>query len=192
MIYEKVKMTVNQYRLIDKSDKVIIGISGGPDSLALLYLLRRLSREMGFALHLAHLDHMLRRDSRKDREFIEDLASKLKIPLTVKTIDVNKLPSKGSLEQTARDARLEFFFDTAKKIKADKIALGHNLDDQAETVLMRLIRGSGLYGLAGIIPKREFKGKYCIIRPLIKIKRRQIERYLKSKKIIPLIDKTDA
>lgn len=184
---EKVKKTIKRYKLIDKGDKIVVGVSGGPDSVALLYLLNSLKKDLKINLHVAHLDHMLRKDSNKDREFVERLANKLKIPVSVANINIKALAKSGSLEEIARNARLGFLFKVARDIKADKIALGHNLDDQAETVLMRIIRGSGLYGLSGILPKRKIAG-YRVIRPLIEVKRRQIEAFLKRKKIKPRID----
>jgi len=187
MILDKVKKTIKRYELIDKGDKIIVGVSGGPDSLTLIFLLNSLKKEFKISLHIAHLDHMLRKDSYKDRKFVERLAHKLKIPLTVAKVDIKELAKAGSLEEIARNARLGFLFKVARDIKADKIALGHNLDDQAETVLMRIIRGAGLYGLSGILPKRNITG-YQVIRPLIEVKRREIEIFLKKKKIKPRID----
>ncbi|MBI5144745.1 MAG: tRNA lysidine(34) synthetase TilS [Candidatus Omnitrophica bacterium] len=180
--------TIKRYRLIDKGEVIVIGVSGGPDSLALLYLLQSLKRKWKLKLHLAHLDHMLRKDSHKDREFVEKLAEKLRLPFTGAQINVKELASQGgSLEEIARNARLGFLFKVAGDTRSKKIALGHNLDDQAETVLMRILRGSGLYGLSAILPKRDIRG-YQIIRPLIEISRRGIESFLKKKKIKPLRD----
>jgi tRNA(Ile)-lysidine synthase len=187
MILTKVKNTINRYRLIAKRDKILAGISGGPDSVALLYILNSLRKELKISLHIAHLDHMLRKDSYKDREFVQGLAKRLKIPITCGQINVKELAKKGSLEEIARNARLGFLFRVAKEIKADKIALGHNLDDQAETVLMRILRGTGLYGLSGILPKREIAG-FKIIRPLIEVRRREIESFLKRKRLKARID----
>jgi len=187
MVLDKVRKTIKRYNLIDNGNKIIVGVSGGPDSVALLYLLNSLKKELKISLHVAHLDHTLRKDSCKDREFVERLAQKLKLPVTVAKINIKELAKAGSLEEIARNARLGFLFKAAQDIKADKIALGHNLDDQAETVLMRIIRGAGLYGLSGILPKRNIAG-YQIIRPLLEVKRREIETFLKRKKIRPRID----
>ncbi|MBM3246160.1 MAG: tRNA lysidine(34) synthetase TilS [Candidatus Omnitrophica bacterium] len=187
MIIEQVKKTIKRYRLIDKNDKIVVGVSGGPDSLALVYLLDRLKGGLGISLHIAHLDHMLRKDSAKDADFVKKIAKKLDIPVTAAQINVKKLAQKGSLEEIARNARLGFLFKVAKDIKAKKIALGHNLDDQAETVLMRIVRGAGLSGLAGILPKRELGG-FKVIRPLIEVRRRDIEAFLKRRKIKPRRD----
>lgn len=186
----KFRETIKKHNLIRKKDKILIGVSGGPDSLALLLQLFSLKPEMGLILHIAHLDHRLREDSASDALFVKDFAKKLGLPVSVKRIDVSIFKKKGSLEELCRNARLDFFIQTAKKIKADKVALGHNLDDQAETVLMRLLRGTGLAGLTGISLQREIKG-ITFIRPLLKTSRREIDKYLKSKKIIPRIDSTN-
>lgn len=190
MLVNKVKNTLKKYSLINKNDKLVVGVSGGPDSVVLLYLLNSLSAELKLFLHVAHLDHMLRKDSYKDAEYVKGLAEKLRLPVTVARVNVKKAQGKGSLEEIARQARFDLFFKVAKSIKTKKIALGHTLDDQAETVLMRMIRGAGLYGLSGILPKRQIEG-YCVIRPLIEVSRREIASALKKKKIKACIDKTN-
>jgi tRNA(Ile)-lysidine synthase len=187
MLLEKIRKTIRAYDLFKKGDTVLIGVSGGPDSLALLYALHCIKKEHSLKLFIAHLDHMLRKDSSSDAEFVKKTASKLGIPVSSGRINVKAIAEKGSLEEIARNARLGFLFQTAKKIKADKIALGHNLDDRAETVLMRMLRGSGMYGLSGILPKRMLYG-FCIVRPLIETRRKDIENFLKRKKIKPRID----
>lgn len=189
-MFAKARETVKKFNLIQKGDTILIGVSGGPDSVALLYLLKSLSRQFKLKLHVAHLDHMLRKESQEDANFVRRLSEKLKIPATITNINVLELSVKGSQEEIARNARFGFLFNLAKKIKAQKIALGHNLDDQAETILMRIIRGAGLYGLSGILPKRDISG-FCIIRPLIETRRREIDKFLKSKKIKARIDQTN-
>ena len=187
MLTRKVLQAVKEYGLIREFDRIVLGVSGGPDSIALLYCLLALKEEYRLTLHVAHLNHMLRpKDSLKDAEFVRLLAKKLGLACAIKKVNVRGL-KKGSLEEAARKARLDFFLDTAKRIKADKIALGHTLDDQAETVLMRLLRGSGLLGLSGILPKRDILG-FTVIRPLLGIKRKEIENFLKAKRIIPRVD----
>jgi tRNA(Ile)-lysidine synthase len=187
MIIDKLKITIKHYNLINENDKIVVGVSGGPDSLALLYILNALKKELKITLQVAHLDHMLRKDSHQDRIFVENLAKKLRLPVTSTNINVKAIAKRGSIEEIARNARLGFLFKVAKDVKANKIALGHNLDDQAETILMRIIRGTGLYGLSGILPSREIYG-YRIIRPLIEIRRKDIEAFLKKKKIKPRLD----
>lgn len=191
MLLDKIRDTVKQYGLIHKNDRVIIGVSGGPDSVTLLYILNALKKEFNLKLHIAHLDHMLRRDSCKDAEFVRNLSIKLKTPFTLKRVNIPKLSRHCSTEEIARQERHKFLFALAKKFKAQKIALGHNLDDQAETVLMRILRGTGLSGLAAILPKREISG-FEIIRPLIQVRRKEIEKFLKQKMIPYITDESNA
>jgi len=184
------KKSIHKYNLLKKGQVILIGVSGGPDSVALLYLLDSLKKEYKLKLHVAHLDHMLRINSAQEANFVEKLSLKLGLPVTIGRINVGQCILKGSLEEAARNARFAFLFNVAKKIKADSIALGHNFDDQAETVLMRLLRGSGFYGLTAILPKRNIKG-LNIIRPLIETPRRDIEEFLKSKKIKACLDESN-
>jgi len=186
MFINGVRDTIKKYGLLDKGDVVIVAVSGGPDSTALLFALDALKREYGLKLRVAHLDHMFRAsaETRKDREYVSKLARKLKLPLIFKKIDV-PASAKGSgmsLEEAAREKRYGFLLETAKETGAGKIALGHTLDDQAETVLMRLIRGSGTGGLRGIPPKRPLDGA-MIIRPLIECWRKDVEGYLSARKV---------
>lgn len=186
MIIDKVKKTIRAYGLLRKNERVVVGVSGGPDSLALLHILAGLRNELKLQLHVAHLDHKLRPGSARDLEFVAAQAKKLKLGFTGGSARIAR-PS----EEACRKARLEFLFSVAREQKAGKICLGHNLDDQAETVLMRLIRGTGTLGLAGIVPLRKF-AQVVIARPLIEVTRREIELYLKKKKLCPRIDETNA
>lgn len=182
-ILDKISSTIKHYNLITKGDKILIGVSGGPDSVCLLYILNLLKKDFGISLHIAHLNHLLRgKESDKDSEFVLELAHSLGIPSTLKAVNVRKQAEKDSLEEAARTERLHFLFETAQKIKADKIALGHNKDDQSETILMRLLRGSGMLGLSGILPKRKID-RWTVIRPLIETERKAIESFLNSNKI---------
>ncbi len=187
MLLEKVTQTIAKHRLIRPGETILIGVSGGPDSTALLYALNSLKKTLKLKLHVAHLDHMLRPDSDKDRVFVQGLAQKLGLPYTWASVNVKGVARKGSLEEIARNARLGFLFRVAKTVKARKIALGHNFDDQAETVLMRILRGSGLYGLTGILPKRQICG-FQVIRPLIETRRKEILSFLKKKRVQPRVD----
>jgi tRNA(Ile)-lysidine synthase len=182
--------TIKKYGLIQRGDKILVAVSGGPDSLALLLQLFGLKSKLGLTLHIAHVDHMSRRDSSLDAHFVESLAKKLKLPVSLAKLNPKLSQSKGSLEEIYREARLAFFIQTAKKVKADKVALGHNLDDQAETVLMRVLRGTGLSGLTGISAKRSLHG-VVFIRPLLETTRREIDKFLKSRSIKPRIDSTN-
>ncbi|MDD5409429.1 MAG: tRNA lysidine(34) synthetase TilS [Candidatus Omnitrophica bacterium] len=187
---EKVNETIKKYRLIQKGDKILLGVSGGPDSMALLLQLFSLKKKLGLSLHIAHVDHGLRKDSHSDALFVENWAKRLGIPINIIRLDSKVTERKGSLEEICRQARLDFLINIARKIKADKVALGHNLDDQAETVLMRILRGTGLSGLSGISAKRSIKN-ILFIRPFLETSRSEIEAFLKRKKINPRIDSTN-
>ncbi|TRZ48056.1 tRNA lysidine(34) synthetase TilS [bacterium] len=186
----KAMETIKKYNLIQKKDIILVAVSGGPDSLALLFKLASLRNTLGLTLHIAHLDHGLRKDSKTDALFVKQWADKLDIPIKIEKLDSKIKGIKGSSEEFLREKRLIFLIKTAKKIKANKVALGHNLDDQAETVLMRLLRGTGLCGLSGISPLRTIKG-VTFIRPLLETRRREIESFLKQKKVKPRIDPTN-
>jgi tRNA(Ile)-lysidine synthase len=186
---DKLRVAIQRFGLINKGDRILIALSGGPDSMALLYGLLAIRGEYDLKLFVAHLNHKLRgRESDQDERFAKSLASKLKLKFFSKKIDVKREAQKRkmSIEETAREIRYRYLESLAEKIKADKIALGHQADDQAETFLMRLLRGAGAAGLSGIPPKR---GK--IIRPLIQIKREEIESFLKSNKIPSRLDSSN-
>ncbi|MDI3534385.1 MAG: tRNA(Ile)-lysidine synthase [Thermosediminibacterales bacterium] len=186
----KVVETIKKYNMISSGDRIIVGVSGGPDSICLLHVLSKLKHKFNISLYVAHLDHMFRdEESRNDALFVKEVCQKLQIPLIMETIDVPAYIKKTRLspEVAARKVRYEFYERALTKVKGNKVALGHNQDDQAETVLMRLLRGSGTQGLAGIEPVRQ--GRY--IRPLLYISRFEIENYLKQNKISYRIDKTN-
>jgi tRNA(Ile)-lysidine synthase len=187
---KKFKETIKKYGLIKNGDSILVGVSGGPDSVTLLLQLVSLRPKLGLTLHIAHVDHGLRKDSGNDALFVERLGQKLNIPVSLKKLSPELIREKGSLEEIYREARLDFFIKIAKKIKADKVALGHNLDDQAETVLMRLLRGAGLSGLSGIFAKRQIRG-VIFIRPLLETPRSQINKYLKRRGIKARLDQTN-
>ncbi|HPL83194.1 MAG TPA: tRNA lysidine(34) synthetase TilS [Candidatus Omnitrophota bacterium] len=189
-IRKELKDLIKKHKLIERNDKIVIGVSGGADSICLLYLLKSLRKEFGLTIYIAHLDHLLRQESGKDAQFVKKLGQKLGIPVILGSIDVRGLDRKTSLEESARNVRLEFLAGVANKLKAGKIALAHNFDDQAETVLMRILRGAGLSGLSGIPLKRKM-GKVEIIRPLLNARRKDIESFLKKRKISFCIDKSN-
>jgi tRNA(Ile)-lysidine synthase len=169
-LLDAVCKAVRCYGLLDSGDTVLVALSGGADSVALLAALRELRDVLGVALVAAHLDHGLRgAESAADRVFVERLASELAVPLHVETAEI---PS-GNLEAQARRVRYAFLERAAKAFGATKIATAHTLDDQAETVLLHLLRGAGRRGLGGIRPRR---GR--IIRPLIRCDRIQVRWFL--------------
>jgi len=167
-----------------------VAVSGGPDSTFLLHQLLQLQPSWGLDLIVAHFNHGLRPGAKKDERFVRTLCAKLKIPYVIGHGYLKKSRHKGSLEEIAREARLNFLITTARQSQASCIALGHNRDDLAETVLMRILRGAGLNGLKAILPQKELHG-VKVIRPLIDLSRCEIEKYLKKHKIPFLIDPTN-
>lgn len=194
MLIEKVKKTVEKFGLIRKGERIVVAVSGGTDSTALLFALCRLKDDYDLRLYIAHLDHMVRspQETAKDHQFVCRLAERLDLPVIFKKADVLKYAGekKLSLEEAGRNRRYEFLLEAARDVGASKIALGHTLDDQTETILMRLIRGSGLRGLRGIPPLRVL-GDKLVIRPLIEVWRREINAYLRRLNIKPLEDATN-
>ncbi len=188
-LLKKVLDTVRKYDMIRPGEKIVVGVSGGPDSMALLYLLYDLRDDLECNLHVAHLDHKLRgEESKADAAFVEEHARKLGLPVTLEALDVSKMVLPGeSLESGARRIRYEFYEKIIVSTGASKIALGHNADDQAETVMMRLLRGSGAQGLGGIPPVRGSK----FIRPLIEVSRSEIDEYLEQLQLKPRQDSSN-
>lgn len=172
---EKVKKTIAKYRMLEFGDKVVVGVSGGADSVTLLHILDQLKEEYQLSLWIVHLNHMFRgQEAREDAEFVAQLGAALGVPAFIEEVDVPQLMKETGLsaQLAARQARYLFYERIIAQVGAQKIALGHHGDDQAETILMRFLRGAGEDGLAGIPPVR---GK--IIRPLLEATRREIEEY---------------
>jgi tRNA(Ile)-lysidine synthase len=183
-LLQKVQETIKKYSMLSKGDSVLIGLSGGPDSVCLTVILDKLKGNFNLSLHAVYVDHGLRpEEGKKEQAFCRTICEKLGIGFCSKSVDVKGYAKEKRLniQEAARELRYQIFEEVSKEINATKIALAHNADDQAETVLMRLLRGSGSKGLSGIPPVR---GK--IIRPLIEIERREIEKFLSQNlSIIP-------
>lgn len=173
----KVRDTILRHSMLSGSEVVVVAVSGGIDSVVLLHLLTRLAGEYSLTLVVTHLNHNLRaEESRRDYDFVRALARRLGLKFAGKTLRPGELKKAGrSLQEAARARRYAFLDEVAERYGAARIALGHNADDQAETVLMRLLKGSSLSGLAGIPAVR---GR--LIRPLIDASRTEIERYAKA------------
>lgn len=191
MLLPLLRHAIHRSHLLRRGDKVLIGVSGGPDSVTLLYLLCALKKEFHLTLHIAHVNHCLRQGALRDARRVQQLGETLGIPCAIARIPVRELAKRASLEETARICRLRFFAQTARRFRCTKVALAHTQDDQAETVLMRLIRGTGLCGLAAMLPQRTIGG-IQIIRPLLGISRSQIVSYLRRRRIRVCIDETNA
>ncbi|MCK5260374.1 MAG: tRNA lysidine(34) synthetase TilS [Candidatus Omnitrophica bacterium] len=186
----KVKKNIQNAQFFGRGDTVIVGVSGGSDSVALTHILHALQYELGFHLHMAHYNHHLRRSANTDQKFVEALAEKLNVPCSVGHWKNPKALKKGSIEEAARKHRFHFLNHLAKKINARAVVLAHTEDDLAETVLMRILRGTGLQGLRGILPIRELDN-VCFVRPLLNIKKDNILAFLKRKNISFRIDPTN-
>ena len=190
----------DRYGMLQAGDHILAGVSGGADSVCLLYLLRELAPRRNFLLEAVHVEHGIRgAESESDCVFVRELCARLEIPLSVEHIrvpDLAKALGQGT-EETAREERYRIFLETALKTGANKVAVAHNLNDQAETVLWNLTRGSSLRGLGGIRPVRSLGKKggegreIFLIRPLIGTRRREIEFFLMEKGIPFCTDRTN-
>jgi tRNA(Ile)-lysidine synthase len=178
-LQQRVRHTIERDELIPRGSRVLAAVSGGPDSVALFHLLRRLARECGFVLAgLAHLNHGLRgEESDADEAFCRELAARYRLAIEVDRRDVAQMArdERVSTEVAARRARYDFFADAAERLKVDRIATGHTRDDQAETFLLRVLRGAGATGLAGIRPRRG-----PVVRPLLDVRRDELLAFLAS------------
>ncbi len=178
---EKIKQHIKQSKYFCSGDTIIIGVSGGIDSVCLLYILNSLKHNLGIRLIVGHFNHNLRKESKNEEMFIQQLTDTYNLPVEISRW--KKQPSKKDFnENSARQARHKFFTQIAKKNKTQKIVLAHNKDDVAETVLMRIIRGSGTNGLQGILPVKQIDSLE-IIRPLLHTSRAEIEKIVKKQKL---------
>ena len=185
----KVREYIDRYQMIGKGDRVIAGISGGADSVCLFFVLLKLQRAMGFSIIAVHVNHGLRgADADADERFVKDLCEKYKVPLEISRVDLESIAKKRkqSLEEAGRDVRREIFTQTMIQYSGNRIALAHHQNDNAETLLWNLARGTGLHGLCGIRP---VNGKW--IRPLLCLSRQEIEVYLKERNQAYCIDSTN-
>lgn len=187
---EKVIDIIKKYNLIENGDKIVIGVSGGPDSITLLNVLLEIKKEnkIDFDMVVCHVNHMIREEAISDEEYVLEFCKKYNIECFVKRIEVEKIAKQEKIgtEEAGRIVRYEFFNEILEKTESNKIATAHTANDNAETVLMNIIRGSGTAGLKGIEAKRD-----NLIRPLIDYSRDEIEEYCKINNLDPRIDKTN-
>ena len=187
-IINKVKRTISKYSMIRHGDLVIAAVSGGPDSVCLLLMLYELKDEIGMELIVAQFNHGLRPgEDDAETRFVRSLANALQLRFETKKAGPGILQGGTSPEERARHARYLFLEEVKEKFSAHKIAMGHNLNDQAETVIMRMLRGSGASGLSGIPPFRDEK----IIRPLIELTRKEINAFLSEKGAVYMTDSSN-
>jgi tRNA(Ile)-lysidine synthase len=190
MLLEKFKRTIDRYHLLEKGDRLIVGVSAGVDSMVLLHLLNACREAFDLSLIIAHVNHGLRpQESEKEAELVQKESIRLGLPFEFGQFNVREFQRLGrfSPQDAARRVRFHFFYNLLQKHHAQKIALGHNADDQVETILLRLIRGSGLQGLKGILPTRDGK----VIRPLLEVWRREVESFALEKRIPFLLDSSN-
>lgn len=186
-LQEKVEKTVQRYNLIKNGDAIIVAVSGGPDSITLLHILYKMRKSFNLKLFVAHINHQIRKEANSDEEYVKIFCENKEIPFFSTRINIEEIAKKEKIgtELAGRKARYDFFEETLNKTNANKIAIAHNANDNAETVFMNLLRGSSR--LRGIKPQRE--NKY--IRPLIECTRKEIEDYCEKEKLEPRIDITN-
>ena len=188
MIKDKVLETIRKYNLINEGDKIVLGVSGGPDSIAMLYILNEFSKILNFKIYVAHVNHGIRKEAEEDELYVKEICEKFGVEFFVLHINVEKEATlqKLGVEETGRKIRYDFFDEILRKVDANKIAVAHNKNDKAETIIMNVMRGSGSRGLCGIDAIQR-----NIIRPLIEISRKEIEEFCNEQKLEPRIDKTN-
>ena len=185
----KILHTIKKYNLIKEGEKIVVGVSGGPDSISLLNALKNIKEKINFEIIVAHINHQIREEADGDEEYVREYCKKNIIKFYSKRIDVIKYANnnKIGIEEAGRKLRYEYFDEIMQNEKANKIVTAHNKNDKAETIIMNIIRGTGISGLKGIEPIRD--NKY--IKPLIECDRNEIEDYCKKNNLNPRIDKTN-
>ena len=190
MLKESVIDTIKKFNLIENGDRLVLGVSGGPDSLSMLNILNelKLDRTFDIELFVAHVNHGLRENANIDEVFVKDFCKERNIECFVLNTNIKEIAEieKRGLEETGRKIRYEFFDKVMKQTNSNKIVIAHNANDNVETILMNILRGAGLSGLKGIEIQN---GKY--IRPLIESSREEIERYCEEQKLYPRHDETN-
>ena len=188
---EKILKTITKYNLINNNDKIVLGVSGGPDSITMLDILNNIKNEkiINFEIVVAHINHLIREEAIEDEKYVQKYCEQNSIDFFAKRIDVQQMAEKEKMgtEEAGRIARYDFFEEILQKTNANKIAIAHNKNDNVETILMHIIRGCGVSGLKGIEPIRDNK----FIRPLIECDRSEIEEYCEKNNLNPRIDKTN-
>jgi tRNA(Ile)-lysidine synthase len=185
MFLDKLRKTLREHHLIERGDTVVVAVSGGADSVALLMGLFMLTEEFGYRLVVCHVDHGLRgEESRQDAEFVKELANRLGLPFELGEFQVAEIAqgTGQSIQVAAREVRYGFFERVMRAYDANKLAVAHHADDQAETILMRILRGTSASGLSGMEWMRKWKHGW-IIRPMLHIWRHEIETFCKEQHI---------
>jgi len=187
---QRVLHFIQEHYLVSSQDKLLVAVSGGQDSVCLLHILVKLREELDIRLHVAHLNHQLRgTEAEADARYVSELARQLGIPATIEQRDVKSYQAQQhiSLEEAAREVRYTFLAQVAKSIGADRVAVGHTIDDHIETILMHLIRGTGTRGLRGLQPKQS-RNSLTIVRPLLPVSRQETADYCHHHQLMPRVD----
>ena len=185
---------IRENQLVSSQQKLLVAVSGGPDSVCLIYILAKLQEELDIRLHVAHLNHQLRgAESEADARYVSDLAHRLGIPATVDQRDVKVYQAQQhlSLEEAAREVRYAFLAQVARFIRANRVAVGHTIDDHIETILMHLIRGTGTTGLRGLQPGSLWQSlgdSLTVVRPLLAVSRQETASYCRDHQLMPRLD----
>ncbi len=200
-IYGIVKNRIKDELLIEKGDEVILGLSGGADSMCLFAILLDLRKSLGFNLHVVHVNHLMRgKDSDADQAFVEEVTTRTGVEGTTFRVDCKKWAEVNDLtiEEAGREIRYRAFSNMATQLvkrgkyyENIKVAVAHNLDDQAETVLLKILRGTGLEGFGGMDYKRDMDDGVKLIRPIMDLERKDIEEFCKIRQIPYRDDKTN-
>jgi tRNA(Ile)-lysidine synthase len=191
---QRVLRYIKERQLVPAGQKLVVAVSGGPDSVCLLHILHRLRRELDISLHVAHLNHELRgAESAADAAYLAGLARKLNVPATVvsRNVKAYRTQHRISLEEAAREVRYAFLAELAAKEGAARVAVGHTANDHVETVLMHLIRGSGTRGLRGLLPLNQWPSSVTgitVIRPLLELTREETAAYCRRHRLHPRLD----
>ena len=195
---EDVRRSMVRHKLVLPEEAVVVGVSGGADSVCLLRILMTLQQSLDITVHVAHLNHMLRgSESDGDARYVSRLAKRLALPATIESRDVKAYQAahRLSLEDAARQVRYRFFAEVAQEVGASRVAVGHTADDQAETILMHLVRGAGPAGLLGMRPLTIWTSPgaagLTVIRPLLAVSREETRAYCRQHRLIPREDSTN-
>jgi tRNA(Ile)-lysidine synthase len=181
-LIKKIRLTILGQKLFRPGDTILLGVSGGPDSMALLSTLHSMRHELGIHIIAAHVNHQLRKGAKSDERLVQAYCHQLPCPFVKHRLNFTVKEKRSNLEDTARRKRYAALFRLARANHTPLIALGHQQDDVAETVLMHILRGSGLQGLQGILPKTTM-GDFIVLRPLLSISRHEILQFLKKNRI---------
>jgi len=189
-IWNKINVFIKKYQLINKKQKILLAVSGGPDSMAMLHYFDKVGK-YNFAVF--HLNHKIRKESDYDEKLVRDYCKKNSIEFASVKINIPALLDKfnDNLENLARKKRYEYFLKYAKEYKCSLVATAHNLDEHIETILLNLIRGTNLKGLCGIPVKRKLSDKIYVVRPMMCLKKEEIINYLKENNIKYVVDRTN-